>query len=84
MLRYWTGWQQVHEHLAEQTEESPTALSADASGVPYRRRAVNFRCGGYLIDARSGFRPGCGQPLGAFREQTAGEEEAGEGGTPPW
>ena len=69
MLRYWTGWQQVHEHLAKQTEESPTALSADGSGVPDRRRAVNFRCGRYLVDARSVFRSGCGQPLGAFRKQ---------------
>ena len=69
MLRYWTGWQQVHERLAKKTEVSSTVLSADGSGVPYRRRDVNLRCGRYLVDARSGFRPGCGQPLGAFREQ---------------
>ena len=68
MLCCWTGWQQVHEHLAKQTEESPTAMSEDGSGVPYRRRPVNFRCERYLVDARSGFRSGCGQPLGAFRE----------------
>ena len=69
MLRYWTGWQQVHERLAKQTEVSPTVLSADGSGAPYRRRAANFRCGRYLVDASSGFSSGCGQPLGAFREQ---------------
>ena len=44
-------------------------LSADGSGVPYRRRAVNFRCRRYLVDARSGFRLGGGQPLSAFRER---------------
>ena len=69
MLRYWTGGQQEHEHLAKRTEESPTALSVDGSGVTYRRRAVNFRCGRYLVDARSGFRSGCDQLLGAFRGQ---------------
>ena len=69
MLRYWTGWQQVHERLAKQTEVSPTALSSDRSGVPYHRQAFNVRCEKYLVDARSDFRPGCGQPLGAFREQ---------------
>ena len=34
-----------------------------------RRRAVNFRCDRYLVDARSGFRSGCGQPQSAFRER---------------
>ena len=68
-MRYWTGWQQVHEHLAKQTERPPTVLSADGSGVPYRRRAVICRCRKYLAGARSGFRSGCGQPVGAFREQ---------------
>ena len=68
-LRYWTGWQQVHEHLVKQTEVSLTVLPAGGSRVTYRRRPVNFRCGRYLVDARSGFRPGCAQPLGAFREQ---------------
>ena len=33
MLRYWTGWQQVHEHLAKQTEGAPTVLSAGGSDV---------------------------------------------------
>ena len=69
MLRYWTGWQQVRENLAKQTEVSSTVLSVDGSGVPYRHRAVNCRCGRYLAGARSGFSSGCGQPLGAFREQ---------------
>ena len=49
-------------------------LSADGSGVPYRRRAVNFRCGRYLAHARSSFCFGCGQPLVAFRERP-GEQE---------
>ena len=44
-------------------------LSGDGSGVAYRRRAVNCRCGTYLAVARSGFHSGCGQRLGAFREQ---------------
>ena len=44
-------------------------LPAGGSGVTYRRRAVNVRCGRYLVDARSGFRAGCGQPLSAFRER---------------
>ena len=39
-MRYWTGWQQVHEHLAKQTERPPTVLSAGGSGVPYSRRTV--------------------------------------------
>ena len=70
MQRYWTAWQQVHEHLVKQTEVSPTVLPADGSGVTYCRRAVNFRCRKYPVDARSGFRSGCGQPLGAFRERS--------------
>ena len=37
--------------------------------MSYRRRAVNFRCGMYLVDTRSGFRSGCSQLLGAFRER---------------
>ena len=69
MLRYWTGWQQPHEHLANKTEVPPTVLPADGSGVPYSRRAVNCRCARYLAGARSGFRSGCGQPLCALREQ---------------
>ena len=84
MLRYWTGWQQVHEHLVKQTEVYPTVLPAGGSGVTYRRRAVNFRCGRFLVDARSGFRSGCGQPLSAFRERPREQEEAGEGGSLPW
>ena len=47
----------------------PYSAAAGGSGVTYRRRAVNFRCGRYLVDARSGFHSGCGQPLSAFREQ---------------
>ena len=70
MLRYWTGWQQVHEHLVKQTEVPPTVLPAGGSGVTYRHRPVNFRCGKNLVDARSGFRSGCGQRLGAFRERS--------------
>ena len=31
--------------------------------------SCQFRCGRYLVDARSGFRSGCGQPLSAFRER---------------
>ena len=69
MLLYWKGWQQVHENLVKQTEVSPTVLPAGGSRVTYRRRAVNFRCGRYLVDARSGFRSGCGRPLSAFRER---------------
>ena len=69
MLRYWTGWQQVHDHLVKQTEVSLTVLPAGGSRVTYRRRAVNFRCGRYLVDSCSGFRSGRGQPLSAFRER---------------
>ena len=68
-LRYWTGWQQVHEHLVKQTEVSLTVLPAGGSRVTYRRRPVNFRCGRYLVGARSGFRPDCGQHLSACRER---------------
>ena len=68
-LRYWTCWQQVHEHLAKQTEVSLTVLPVGGSLVTYRRRAVNFRCERYLVDARLGLRSGCGQPLSAFRER---------------
>ena len=68
VLRYWTGWQQVHGHLVTQTEVSPTALPAGGSGVTYRRRAVNFRCRRYLVDARSGFRSG-DQPVSTFQER---------------
>ena len=57
------------QHLANQTEGVTTVLSTDGSGVPYHRRAVYFRCGRYLVDARSGFRSGSGQPLSAFQEQ---------------
>ena len=63
VLRYWTGRQQVHDHLVKQTEVSLTLLPA------YCRRPVNFRCGRYRVDACSGFRSGCGQPLTAFRER---------------
>ena len=69
MLRYWTGWQQVHAHLAKQTEGPPTVLSGRGSGVTYRRRTVICRCRKYRAGARSGFRSGCGQPVGALREQ---------------
>ena len=71
MVRYWTSWQQVHEHLVKQTEVSLTTvvLPAGGSRITYRRRAVNFRCERYLVDARSGFRSGCGQSLSAFRER---------------
>ena len=44
-------------------------LSAGGSGVPHHRRIVIFRCGKYQAGARSGFRSGCGHPLGAFRKQ---------------
>ena len=44
-------------------------LSAGGSAVPHRSRTVICRCGKYQAGARSGFRSGCGQPLGAFREQ---------------
>ena len=67
--RYWTGWQQLHEHLVKQTEVSLTVLPAGGSRVTYRRRPVNFRCGRDLVDARSGFRPDCGQHLSACRER---------------
>ena len=53
-------------------------LSADGSGVAYRRRTVIFRCGRYLASERSGFRSGRGQPLGAFREQL-GSRRGGRG-----
>ena len=69
MLHNWTGWQQVHEHLAKQTEGPPTVLSAGGSGMPHHRRTVICRCGKFQAGARSGFRAGCGKPLGAFREQ---------------
>ena len=69
MLRYWTGWQQVHERLAKQTEGPPTVLLAGGSGVPHGRRTVICRCGKYQVDAPSDFRSSCGQPLDAFREQ---------------
>ena len=69
MLSYWTGWQQVHEHLVKQKEVSLTVLPAGGSRVTYRRRPVNFRCGRYLVDAHLGFHSGCGQPLSAFRER---------------
>ena len=68
MLHYWTCWQQVHERLAKQTEVPPTVLPAGGSGVPHRRRIVICRCK-CQAGARSRFRPGCGQHLGAFREQ---------------
>ena len=45
-------------------------LSAGGSGVPHRRRIVICRRGKYQAGARSGFRSGCGQPLGAFRERS--------------
>ena len=44
-------------------------LSAGGSGVPHRRRIVICLCGKCQAGARSGFRPGCGQPLGACRDQ---------------
>ena len=69
LLRYCTGWQQVHEHLVKKTEVSLTVLPAGGLRVTYRRRAVNFMCARYLVDARSGFCSGCGQPLSAFRER---------------
>ena len=69
MLRYCTGWQPVHEHLVKKTEVSLTVLPAGGLRVTYRRRAVNFRCARYLVDARSGFCSGCGQPLSEFRER---------------
>ena len=69
MLRDWTGWQQVHEHFAKQTEVPPTLLLADEPGVPYHRRAVICRCGRYLAGARSGFCSGRGQLQGVFQEQ---------------
>ena len=70
MLRYCTGWQPVHEHLVKKTEVSLTVLPAGGLRVTYRRRAVKFRCARYLVDARWGFRSGCRQPLGAFRERS--------------
>ena len=36
VLRYWTGWQQVHEHLVKQPEVSLTLLPAGGSRVSYR------------------------------------------------
>ena len=36
VLRYWTGWQQVHEHLVKETEVSLTVLPAGGSRVTYR------------------------------------------------
>ena len=68
MLRYWAGWQQVHEHLAKQTEVLPTVLAADGPGVSYRRRAVISRFGRNLAGARLGLRSGCGQLQGALQE----------------
>ena len=59
----------MHEHLVEQTEVSLTVLPAGGSRVTCRRRAVNFWCGRYLVDARSGFRSGCDQPLSASQER---------------
>ena len=76
VLRYGTGWQQVHEHLVKQTEVSLTVLPAGGSRVTYRRRAVNFRCGRYLVDARSGFRSGCGRRLSEFRERPREQKRA--------
>ena len=38
------------------------------SGVPHRRTVI-CRCGKHEAGARSGFRSGCGQPRGIFREQ---------------
>ena len=69
MLRYLTGWQQVHERLAKQTEVPRTVLSSDGPGVPYRRRAVFFRFEKDLAGVRSDFRSGRGQPHDAFQEQ---------------
>ena len=69
LLLYWTGWQQVHKRLAKQTEVPPTVLPAGGSGVPHRRRIVICRCGKCQAGARSGFRPDCGQHLGACRER---------------
>ena len=42
--------------------------------MTYRRRAVNFPCGRNLVDARSGFRSCCGQPLSAFRDRPPEQE----------
>ena len=53
----------------KQTEVFPTVLTTGGSGVTYRRRAVNFRRERDLVDSRSNFRSGCGQPLSTFRER---------------
>ena len=78
MLRYCTGWQPVHEHLVKKTEVSLTVLPAGGLRVTYRRRAVNFRCARYLVDARSGFCSGCCQPLSEFRERPREQKTAYE------
>ena len=49
-------------------------LSADGSGVLYRRQAVIGRCGRYLAGVHSGFRSECGQHQGAFREKPRKEK----------
>ena len=36
VLRYWTGWPQVHEYLVKQTEMSFTLLPAGGARVTYR------------------------------------------------
>ena len=59
----------VGGRASRETEVSLTVLPAGGSRVTYRRRPVNIRCGRYLVDARSGFRSGCGQPLSTFRER---------------
>ena len=44
--------------------------SAYGSGVPYRRRAVSYRCERYLVGARWGVRSDCGLPRSVSPEQT--------------
>ena len=51
----------------KQEDVSPTVLSADGPGVPYRRRAVGCLSERYLAGVRWALRSGCGQPLYPFR-----------------
>ena len=53
---------------------SPTVLSTDRPGVPYRRRAVNCRYGMCQAGARSDFRPGYERLQSAFQEQERGQK----------
>ena len=48
---------------------SPTLPSTDRPGVPYRRRAVNFRYGNCQAGTRQDVRPGYERPQRVFQEQ---------------